>query len=182
MEDGVLVRSEPYCRHPKNIKESQLGFDPRKTRTSDIAWSNDQWLMDLIWPYMEEANEQAGWKYDIKAVESIQITRYKEGNFYHFHRDGRSDSLSAYNDPENEFLHGNLRKLSMSIVLNDGYEGGDFQFSTLCPDGGAITHTPKNITLGTVIVFPSFMMHRVTPVTKGTRYSLVAWFVGPPFK
>ena len=165
----------------KDIKESQSGVDPRKTRISDIAWSNDQWLIDLIWPYMLEANEQAGWNYDIRAVESIQITRYKEGNFYHFHRDGRSDSFSTYNNPENKFLHGHLRKLSMCIVLNDDYEEGDFQFSVLCANGGAATHTPP-LTAGSIIVFPSFMMHRVTPVTKGTRYSLVAWFVGPPFK
>ena len=54
----------------------------KKIRVNDISWSNDQWLYDLIWPYMEEANEQAGWKYDIKAAESIQITRYKKNNFY----------------------------------------------------------------------------------------------------
>ena len=62
----------------------------------------------------------------------------------------------------------------MSILLNDDYEGGNFEFRGMgeeeCLEGE-----------GTVIVFPSFNWHQVTPVTKGTRYSLVAWFVGPPF-
>jgi PKHD-type hydroxylase len=154
----------------------------KKKRECDIAWINDQWIYDLIWPYMEEANAQAGWGYDIKAAESAQITRYKKGGFYVFHNDGRSDNLSAYNRPQNNFLHGNVRKLSMSILLNDDYEGGDFEFAMLDPVGKKVTKTPDFNKLGSIIVFPSFMMHRVKPVTKGVRYSLVSWFLGPPFK
>ena len=126
---------------------------------------------------MEEANEHASWKFDIKAVESIQLTRYKKGGFCGFHGDGRSDHLSAYNLPKNEFFHGKVRKLSMSIILNDDYEGGGFEFATLNK-----IYTPDFDKLGSIMVFPSFMMHRVKPVTKGTRYSLVSWFLGPPFK
>ena len=153
----------------------------KKIRVNDISWSNDQWLYDLIWPYMEEANEQAGWKYDIKAAESIQITRYKKNNFYEFHKDGGSDNLSVYNEPENKFKHGNVRKLSMSIILNDNYEGGDFQFAVLEKEKG-ITLTPDFNKLGSIIVFPSFVSHRVRPIIKGIRYSLVSWLIGPPFK
>ena len=65
------------------------------TRLSDIAWCRDQWLYDIIWPYMETANERAGWKFDIRAAESMQITRYKKGGFYNLHRDGSGDHLSA---------------------------------------------------------------------------------------
>jgi len=178
----------------KIIKLGDKGFDaavvghgtPReitdkKVRTSKVAWSSDQWLYDLIWPYMEEANAQAGWKYDIKAAESVQIARYKKGGFYGFHRDGKSDNLGAYNEPENKFKHGNVRKLSMSIILNDDYEGGGFEFATLEKEASNI-YTPYFNNLGSIIVFPSFLVHRVKPVTKGTRYSAVSWFVGPPFK
>ena len=48
---------------------------------------------------MQQANEDAGWRYQIKAAESAQITRYKKGGFYKFHRDGNGDHLSAYNNP-----------------------------------------------------------------------------------
>lgn len=153
----------------------------KKIRTSKVAWSNEQWVYDLIWPYMEEANELAGWKYDIKGAESVQIGKYTEGGFYNFHRDGKSDHFGVYNTPDNKFKHGNARKLSISIILNDDYEGGGFQFATLEKEASKI-YTPDFSEAGSVIVFPSFMMHRVKPVTKGTRYSLVTWFLGPPFK
>lgn len=155
----------------------------KKMRTSDIAWVADQWVYDLIWPYMLKANEQAGWKYDIKAAETIQITRYKKGGFYQFHKDGRSDSLSAYDRPDEPLLHGNVRKLSMSILLNDDYEGGDFDFSTVAREGKSVTTTPLDEhKAGSIVVFPSFMLHRVKPIESGVRHSLVAWFIGPPFK
>jgi len=171
---------------PKDFDEAVVGHGgkgavDKKVRTSKVAWSSDQWIYDLIWPYMETANAQAGWEYDIKAAESVQITRYPEGGFYNFHKDGKSDNLGVYNAPKNKFIHGNVRKLSMSIILNDDYEGGGFEFATLKKEAANI-YTPDFNKLGSVMVFPSFMMHRVKPVTKGTRYSLVSWFVGPPFK
>ena len=156
----------------------------KQIRTSKTAWSNDQWLYDLIWPYMEKANAQAGWGYDIKFAEPLQIAQYKKGEFYNLHKDGRSDNIGAYNTPKNKFTHGHIRKLSMSIILNNNYDGGQLQFATLNigGDGEVKIHTPKNQNTGYIIIFPSFMVHRVKPVTRGVRYSLVAWFVGPPFK
>jgi PKHD-type hydroxylase len=172
----------------KKFEESTVGHDildgaiDKKIRISKVAWSNDQWLYDLIWPYMEGANAQSGWKYDIKAAEPMQIAQYKKGGFYGFHRDGRSDSLSAYDRPDLPLLHGNVRKLSMSIILNNNYDGGQLQFITLDQHGEAKIHTPKNQNTGCIIIFPSFMAHKVKPVTRGVRYSFVSWFVGPPFK
>ena len=91
------------------------------------------------------------------------------------------DHLSAYDRPNQEFLHGNVRKLSMTVLLNDNYEGGEFQFATLNNEKCKID-TPKFNTTGSIVVFPSDMEHRIAPVTKGIRYSLVVWFLGPPFK
>ena len=161
-------------------REKKPGVD-KKTRISDISWTTEQWVIDLVWPYMLHANENAGWNYDITAVESMQITKYKPGSFYGWHRDGPSDCLSVYNKPDNKFLNGNVRKLSMTILLNGNYQGGEFQFSK-SNKGKSIIDTPDFKNAGSVIVFPSFMEHQVASVTKGTRYSLVAWFVGPPFK
>ena len=69
----------------------------------------------------------------------------------------------------------------MTILLNDDYEGGNFQFGFFNKGDVSIT-TPEFSTRGSIIFFPSFMHHQVAPVTKGTRYSLVAWFLGPSFK
>ena len=153
----------------------------KNERISDIVWTTDQWIFDTISPYLNGANERAGWKYDINGAESIQITRYKKGGFYSFHRDGKGDHLSAYHFPDDKFIHGHVRKLSMTVLLNDDYEGGEFQFATLNKEKCEI-HTPEFNKTGMIIVFPSDVEHRVAPVTKGIRYSLVTWFLGPPFK
>ena len=146
---------------------------PDDIRKSDIVWINDQWIYELIWPYMKTANEQAEWKYDIVAAESCQVTRYIKDGFYTWHKDGMGSHNEVYDNPDNEFRHGNTRKLSMSIILNSDYEGGAFEF---------VDEEVTDLGTGSIIVFPSFLMHKVSPVTKGVRYSLVAWFVGPPFK
>jgi len=149
-----------------------------KTRISDVVWCNGQWIYDIIWPFMQRANEKAGWRYQIKAAESAQITRYRKGGFYKFHIDGSGDHLSTYDMPDNKFLHGHVRKLSMSIMLNDNFDGGAFEFASYNKEKCIIT--PIEAKAGSIIIFPSSMEHRVGSVTKGTRYSLVTWFVGPP--
>ena len=76
---------------------------------------------------------------------------------------------------------GTVRKISVSVILNDDYEGGDLEFLVINAKGELeiCKITPA---VGSAIIFPSYIMHRVTPVTKGTRYSVVAWYGGPPFK
>lgn len=66
----------------------------------------------------------------------------------------------------------------MTIQLSDtdAYEGGDLQFMI----NNKIENTPRE--KGTIIIFPSFIMHRVTPITKGTRHSIVGWVSGPPYR
>ena len=154
-------------------------------RKSGIFFSSDQWLFDLIWPFMQEANKDAGWEYDISGCESIQITKYDSSDYYHWHKDGNGCQMSKYQEPDNTWLNGNVRKLSMTILLSDDYTGGDFQIASLNSDRGSYSvtvHTPPVEGIGSIVVFPSFLMHRINPVEKGIRYSLVAWFVGPPFK
>ena len=147
-------------------KEEKQSLD--NIRKSDIVWVRDQWVYNLIWGYMMSANEQAGWKYDIVAAESCQITRYIKDGFYTWHIDG----MGSHNEVKND---GDTRKLSMSIILNSNFEGGDFEMR------GLKDKVPR-LEEGSIIVFPSFKEHRIAPVTKGIRYSLVTWFVGPPFR
>ena len=161
----------------KTGKKGDYKTDP-KTRISDVFWTTEQWVYDLTFPYMYEANKRSGWNLNIKAAESMQITRYKKGGFYCFHKDGQADHLSTYDDPGNLFMHGHVRKISMSIILNDNFEGGAFEFASYGKE--KCTITPVEAKAGDIIFFPSGMEHRVAPVTKGIRYSLVNWFVGPP--
>ena len=142
-------------------------------RKSEVYWTTEQWLVDSIWPFMEVANELSGLMFDIERVEDIQITKYKPGCFYEFHVD-------SYSSHHFKNKHGKVRKLSMTIQLNDDYEGGEFQIAR-CYKGKLQIETLEK-SKGTVIVFPSSLEHRVKKVTSGERYSLVAWFLGSPLK
>ena len=177
-ESSVDTSKETTDEERKTGKRGDFKQDSKK-RISEVFWTTDQWIFDLIWPYMVEANEKAGWRFNIKSAESMQITRYRKGGFYNLHRDGSGDHLSAYNNPQNAFMHGHVRKLSMSVILNNNFEGGAFEFASYSKE--ECTITPIKDGVGTVIIFPSWMEHRVAPVTKGIRYSLVSWFLGPPF-
>ena len=143
----------------------------KKIRITDIAWCNEQWLFDIAWQYVNVANKNSNWNFQIDSCESMQITRYRKGGHYKFHPDGNGFTKEISN---NKFTNGKTRKLSMTIVLSEDYEGGEFEFFG---DNQLIKEK-----IGTVIVFPSYIVHKVRPVTKGTRYSLVVWFCGEPFR
>ena len=142
-------------------------------RKSEVYWTTEQWIVDAIWPFMEVANELSGQMFDIERVEDIQITKYGVGGFYGFH----TDSYSSHFFKDS---HGKVRKLSMSVQLNDDYEGGELQVARI--SRGEIQIDTMEKAKGTVIVFPSSLEHQVKKVTSGERYSLVAWFKGPPLR
>jgi PKHD-type hydroxylase len=108
-------------------------------------------------------------------------------NFFHFDLFGMMEYLqfSEYNAPDDhmtehidQYVGGSIRKLSISIQLSDpnDYEGGDLKIID-CADPSAVKKDQ-----GTAIAFPSFMLHKVEPVIKGTRYTIVAWVSGNSFK
>ena len=167
---------------PKKLNQKQIK-DLKKKRNSDIVWMNDRWIYREIQPYIHQANQNAGWNFQWDFSESCQFTKYKLDQFYDWHCDSWS---KPYNRPEEPDRHGKIRKLSVTISLSDenDYEGGDFEFDFRNDDKGSNQPQlckeirPK----GSVVVFPSFVWHRVKPVTSGTRYSLVIWNLGWPFK
>jgi len=190
LSEGKFSDSIVNIKHSISDEERTKGFKNEyasddAARKSEVFFSSDQFLYDTIWPFMQEANEKAGWNYEITACEPVQITKYDNLDYYHWHMDGNGCHMSKYNNPKNKWLDGKVRKLSMSLILNDDFEGGQLQIASLksSNDKYHVTeYTPPYRGPGSIIVFPSFLMHRVKPVTKGTRYSLVAWFVGPSFK
>ena len=96
--------------------------EKNKTRKSKVFWTNEQWVVDKIWRYMDAYNEITGLNYDVTRWESIQITKYEPRDYYDFHIDGRGSHKNIDDD-------GMVRKISMTIQLNDDYEGGDFQIA-----------------------------------------------------
>ena len=146
-----------------------------KTRKTNIHWNQDQDLFDMAFHYMQGANKKSGWNLQVDAAESFQIGQYPTGGHYNWHVDGLG--IDPINAPENETMHGKTRKISMVVWLNEDFKGGDFQFHKSHLKSNVIK--PKQ---GSIIMFPSWVMHRVTPVTQGTRYSMVSWFVGKPIR
>lgn len=154
----------------------------QKKRKSDIVWMSDTWIYKEIQPYVHQANINAEWNFEWDWSEACQFTEYKEGQFYDWHCDSYAET---YSEPNNPNIDGKYRKLSMTISLTDPseYEGGDLEFDFRNTDEGSQPRVCEEIRQkGSVIVFPSFVWHRVTPVTKGTRHSLVCWNLGYPFK
>jgi len=156
---------------------------PKKSdRRSKIAWLEDAWLYDLFSPYINQANENAGWNLKLDWFEPIQFTKYlaTEKGHYNWHID--IDKPYGSDKPD---WSGKQRKLSAIISLSDpnDYEGGDFEFNFKNKQPGLDTNWPvpelKN--QGSIVVFPSYHWHRVKPVTKGYRYSLVVWCLGERF-
>ena len=153
----------------------------QKKRKSNVSWLNDKWIYDLIHPYIHTANRNAGWNFQWDWSESCQFTIYKPGQFYDWHCDS-SDRPYEKEGPQN----GKIRKLSVTVSLSDpkDYTGGQLEFKPInLNTGKQYTQVCKEILpKGSVCVFPSHMWHRVRPVKKGTRYSLVIWSCGWPFK
>ena len=156
--------------------------DLKKKRDSNIAWLEDKWIYNEIHPFIHEANKNAGWNFQWDYSESCQFTKYKLDQYYDWHCDSFID---PYEDRNNVNFHGKIRKLSVTCSLSDpkDYEGGQLEFQFRNNDDPMKTKICKEILpKGSIVVFPSFVYHRVKPVTKGTRYSLVIWNLGYPFK
>ena len=149
-------------------------------RDSGVSFSNDPYLYKTLTPFTHSANEKAGWKYDIDWFENIQVTRYRKNQHYAWHTDGASDHFSPQPSEGGNFV-GRVRKISLVASLSDGYVGGELELALQRQDEPNEILYPE-MECGDVIVFPSYMYHRSTPVTKGIKYSSVMWALGPPFK
>jgi PKHD-type hydroxylase len=162
--------------------------DMKRKRNSDLVWLNDRWIYKEIQPYVDQANKNAEWNFQWDWSESCQFTKYKLNQYYDWHCDSWDEPYDKkdLNHPE----HGKIRKLSMTCQLTDGseYEGGELEFDFRNYDPHMRDELKHRIQCkeilpkGSIIVFPSFVWHRVKPVTKGVRYSLVVWNLGYPFK
>ena len=170
---------DEFCAHVENTykaKDAQVGYgdDAEKTdyRESEVRWvdaQKEQQMSQMLWTYIDRANRDA-FDVDVRYLNQVQYTTYYGHNkgYYHWHHDVDFKTSQAFH-----------RKLSITVQLSDPdeYEGGDFEF-----DGDIDQLPPEHKEKGTVLVFPSFYRHRVKPVTKGTRKSLVAWFEGPHWR
>jgi len=152
-----------------NDKGTKGGHVDTNTRTSHISWipfsKMDEMYKDINRTMQATNNNHFGFN-GMTINEMAQYTEYPEGGFYEWHVD--NDTNMQYEPP--------VRKISMTLLLSpeSEFEGGDLE---LMSEGKV-----AKIKQGHAIFFASFIRHRVKPVIRGRRQSLVMWFGGTPFK
>ena len=151
-----------------------------ESRNSNVVWMDEPWIYNAVQPFVREANINAGWNFQWQGSEVCQWTKYGKEQYYHWHQDSHHKPYGQ----NTGWQEGLIRKLSVTISLVDGssYEGGDlelFHQRSWKDNKPMISEQARN--KGSITVFPSFVWHRVSPVTEGTRYSLVIWNLGKEF-
>ena len=144
------------------------GLDTKK-RTTTISWLPFDEMKEMyaqVDTFIQKANRNHFGFEDVHVTEQAQFTEYPEGGFYDWHMD---TDVNMQHEPP-------VRKISMTLLLSpeNQFEGGELEISS---PGKSV-----KLTQGHAIIFASFLSHRVVPITRGVRQSLVMWFGGTPFK
>jgi PKHD-type hydroxylase len=165
LEDGQLVG---------DYEEGIINKNVRRTLNKDIIFDrykkpfDDTNLFNRVESALKIANIQY-FNYDVEGIDKLRFLKYSIGGRYEWHTDyGRHEC--------------SMRKLTGIIQLSDSndYEGGDFEFGLTDTEGSGLLKGNRN--KGCLLVFPSFLSHRVAPLTKGKRYSIITWLEGDTFR
>jgi len=161
-------RRQPPQKAMVGMGKPEGGVDTKK-RTTTISWIPFKEMPEMyndLNNFIQKTNLNHFGFDDVRITEQAQFTEYPEGGFYDWHMD--TDVNMTHEPP--------VRKISMTLLLNheSQFEGGDLELMT--PGRKA------ELKQGHAICFASFLNHRVAPVTRGVRQSLVIWFGGTPFK
>ena len=163
------------CGRRQKPQKAQIGMNrpggglDTKKRVTTISWipfKEMEPMYNQVNQFIQQANLNHFGFGDIQITEQAQFTEYPEGGFYDWHMD--CDVNMAHEPP--------VRKISMTVLLSpeNQFEGGDLE--VMAPGKKA------KLKQGHALMFASFLNHRVAPVTRGVRQSLVMWFGGKPFR
>ncbi len=167
-----FIRIGKNVKVKRNFVTSSLTSGHRSCNISWVPFEKITSIYQIIKDQMEVINNNYFGFDNMKLLELGQYTEYHKGGFYNWHMD---------NDVKMETMP-TVRKMSMTLLLNDPkeFEGGDLEI--FC--GNKLDSQENKIKLkqGYAVFFASFLLHRVIPVIKGNRKSLVMWFGGTPLK
>jgi PKHD-type hydroxylase len=146
----------------EEIRISNIRFHERNTDTA--------WIFDRLNFVIQAINEKF-YNFNLNGYSKFQYTTYNadNGGHYDWHMDM---PVGQIHTPDIE-----LRKLSLTLQLNDTFSGGEFMINPGKEENSDTIPMKK----GRIILFPSFMIHKVAPVNMGTRRSIVVWVLGPKF-
>ena len=165
IDKGMSLKKEPAS---VGMNKPGGGVDLKK-RDTTVSWipfkDMPEMYRDIEKTMLQANNNHFGFD-GMRLTEIAQFTHYLTGGFYDWHMD--NDILGKFQPP--------VRKISMTLLLSDPatFEGGELEFMS--------KGKTAKLKQGQAIFFASWLQHRVKPVTKGERKSLVMWFGGPPFK
>jgi len=160
--------------------KDKLVLDP-EIRKTDLIFFSQLETYNALMPFISSINNDSGWKFDLQQIEPLQLGIYREGGHYDWHIDVHPYPYHEKSGP----FSGLVRKISFSVLLNDSseYKGGEFEIEDKLPDVSPRSHIVNDLLLaGSMITFPSYIPHKINPVTEGVRYSLVGWCCGKPWR
>ena len=149
--------------------ESDGSVREHAVRNTTVRFAPEtHWFNDVLLDFAKIANLACKWNFEINQRETIQFAEYKNNQHYNWHM----DTFLLSGQPTD-------RKITVVCMMSDkkDYIGGSLQIKDL--KGEVIV---PELEKGDVIAFPSYLVHRVTPVGAGTRYSAAMWLSGPAFK
>ena len=169
--DAIMRRAELYADEAATVGFDKGSRSDEAYRSSTVRWFDPHREKDIVQRLMQfvEASNRTNFGVEIVAPYELQFTEYhgtRQGK-YDWHQDVWLESPRPFD-----------RKLSVVVQLSepDDYEGGGFEF--FCVQQPGATFAPR----GSMLIFPSFLQHRVLPVTRGVRRSLVTWVEGPRWR
>lgn len=158
-----LATQYPATKAITSDGASAISYENRNTTVSTLYPESDtNWIFDKLEAAV--ANLMQHFRFEVVGFyEGAQLYRYPTGGFLNPHMDIGKGYMST-------------RKLGITVQLSeaDSYDGGELEFID------STETAPREV--GTIVVFPTYMSHRVRPVTRGERFSLVSWVHGPPFR
>lgn len=169
--DAIIKRAARYQQQSATVGFGDGQRSDQAYRSSTVCWLDsyaDKDIADRIMQFVQSSN-RTNFGMDIVAPFELQFTEYHGSakGKYDWHQDVWLESGRPFD-----------RKLSVVVQLSEPeeYEGGTFEFFSLQQPG------PSFSARGSVLIFPSFLQHRVLPVTDGVRRSLVTWVEGPRWR
>lgn len=166
-ECDKIVRDVVRAVKPKPAEPAEQGVQENvRTTTVYTIPKNDPrflWIYQKINPAIKDANKS--WEFDVAGFEDLQLLEYKsKTSYFDWHLDGMSPNTYR-------------RKMGFSVMMSspDSFKGGELQFRWR---NEVYTVPPENWKQGQMVIFPSFLLHRVKGMVSGTRYVLVSWVNG----
>jgi len=164
-EDVAILMDYIIDQEPQKglVHKNDTASEDQSVRDADVYFIDH--AAERIYKLLNKIGNTVNkyFNYEISGIETAQVIHYRApSNGYGYHIDLGPEEAAN-------------RKISASILLNDGYDGGEFCFRT--GETGSCTRPG----IGDVVAFSSFIPHKVNPITRGDRFVLVVWFTGPAF-